>query len=65
MSKKMNKVMVKFNVIATQYIDWPEDEMDNFTYDSLECNLDIEADSTLMEIEDITMVEVNNEPHEF
>ena len=65
MIEKMNKVRVTYTVTATQYIDWPKDEMNDFTYDNLLSNLDVEADSTLLEIEDITTVEVNKEPHEF
>ena len=61
----MAKIRVKYTVTATQYIDWPDDEMGDFNYDNLESNLDATNLSTLLEVDDILEVEVNNEPHEF
>ena len=35
-------IKVKYTKAFEQTIDWPEDEMESFTYDSLLCNLDID-----------------------
>ena len=61
----MPKVRVKYTVEVTEYIDWAEDEMKDFDYDTLLCNLDPEKDSSLKVVEEITDVEVDDEPHEF
>lgn len=61
----MAQVKVQYTVKATQYIDWPEDEMDDFNYDNLECNLEPSDRSTMLEVDEITVVEVDKKPYEF
>ncbi len=43
-------IKVKYTKAFEQTIDWPEDEMESFTYDSLLCNLDI--DKSIEQAED-------------
>jgi transposase len=60
----MARIEVEYTVKMKQVIDWPDDELDNFCYESLECNLDIE-DSSMLEIEDITEIKKNGLEHDF
>lgn|GEM_PF-3770335 len=59
----MPKVKVKYTVKATQIIDWPEDEMSNFDYDNLECNL--EPEESTLTVGDIVDVQVDGKPYDF
>lgn len=38
----MAKIKVKYKVIVEEVIDWPDDELENLTYDSLLLNCDVE-----------------------
>jgi hypothetical protein len=60
----MARIEVEYTVKMKQVIDWPDDELDHFGYESLECNLDIE-DSTMLQIEDIIEIKKNGKDHNF
>ena len=60
----MAKLTVRYNVVVYQTIDWPDDELENLTYDNLLCNLDIN-ESSEHEIEDITAMQKNDEEFYF
>tara|TARA_R110002050_G_scaffold288861_1_gene441054 strand:- start:1107 stop:1289 length:183 start_codon:yes stop_codon:yes gene_type:complete len=36
------KIKVKYKAIVEEIIDWPDDELENLTYDNLLLNCDIE-----------------------
>lgn len=38
----MAKIKVKYKAIVEEIIDWPDDELENLTYDNLLLNCDIE-----------------------
>ncbi|MCF6459078.1 hypothetical protein [Pseudoalteromonas sp. MMG024] len=61
----MAKVQVKFLVEMEQEIDWPEDEMEDFNYDSLVCNLDHENAVLVTHDHELLNVTVDGERHEF
>ena len=60
----MAKLRVKFNVEVTQYIDWPDNELNELTYENLECNLDMDK-STRFEHGDIVDIQKNGEEFNF
>lgn len=61
----MAKVRVEYTIKAIQYIDWPDNEMDNFNEDNLFCNLEPDNETTSLEVVEIIDVEVNEESHYF
>ena len=61
----MAKVNVKYAVILEQVIDWPDDEMSDFSYENLQVNLEPSDASVIDNNYDILNVEVNNKPHQF
>lgn len=61
----MAKVKVKYAVILEQVIDWPDDEMSDFSYENLQVNLEPSDASIIDNNYDILNVEVNNKPHQF
>ena len=65
MTTKMNRIRVTYTITATEYIEWPEDEMEHLNYDNLYCSLDADKSSTLRDVDEITGVEVNDEPINF
>lgn len=60
----MAKIKVNFTVNYTTTIDWPDDEMDDLTYENLECNLDIH-DAHKLSVDEIKSVKVNGKEHYF
>jgi len=38
----MAKISVRYTVVVYEDIDWPDDELEDLTYDNLLINLDIE-----------------------
>ena len=60
----MAKVKVQYFAKVTQTIYWPDDEMNDFNYENLECNLD-PTDADVIDAEGIFDVHVNGERHEF
>jgi hypothetical protein len=61
----MAKVKVKYLIEMVQEIEWPDDELDNLTYDSLMCNCDpntAEIVDSDFEIYDVTL---NGKDHNF
>ena len=60
----MAKIAVKYTATFVQVIDWPDDEMDSFNYENLECNIDTEK-SQFTGALDIDRVEVNGVSHDF
>ena len=61
----MAKVQVKFMAEMSQTIDWPDDEMEDFNYENLQCNCDPENASVVNYAFDIEQVTVDGKPHEF
>ncbi len=61
----MAKVKVKYAVILEQVIDWPDDEMSDFSYENLQVNLEPSDASVIDNNYDILNVEVNNKQHQF
>ena len=61
----MAKVEVEYTVKIKQTINWPDDEMGDFTYDNLCCNLDVDEGSFEHGTEDITNVTVDGQHHAF
>lgn len=61
----MAKVKVVYTVQAVQTLDWPDDEMDDFDYHNLECNLEPNDFGTELTVDEITDVTVNGEVYEF
>ena len=60
----MAKLTVRYNVVVYETINWPDDELDDLSYDSLLCNLDIE-NSSEHNIEDITSIQKDGEEFNF
>ncbi len=60
----MAKIRVEYDVKLVEFIDWPDEEMDNFNYENLHCNLDMNKSSEC-EIGDITSIEKNDEEFYF
>lgn len=60
----MASIKVNFTVNYTTTIDWPDDEMEDLTYENLECNLDI-YDSHVLSVNEIQSVKVNGKEHYF
>lgn len=61
----MAKVKVKYCIEATATVDWPDDEMDDFTLDNLLLNIDHEESDFNESSIDVVSVKVNNQPYEF
>lgn len=61
----MAKVEVKYTVEMTQIIDWSDDEMEDFTYENLQVNLEPEDSQVLIFDHYIKKVIVNGEEHYF
>lgn len=61
----MAKVKVKYLVEMEQIIHWPDDEMDNFDYSTLQCNCEPDASNVSDYDFDIKEVTVNGTIHEF
>ena len=38
----MAKIKVTYTMVVSQYIHWPDDEMDDLNYDNLHNNLDVD-----------------------
>ncbi|WP_415912481.1 hypothetical protein [Neptuniibacter sp. QD37_11] len=61
----MAKVTVEYLTRKKQVIDWPDDEMEDFNYENLQCNLDPDkAVDTGAEFE-ICELKVNGKDHYF
>ena len=60
----MAKLSVRYSVIYYQDVDWPDDELDNLTYDTLMANLDTE-NSDEKHIAKICDILKNDEPFNF
>ena len=43
------KLLVKYTVTLEQTVDWPDDELEDFSYENLLCNLDIDESLDLKE----------------
>ena len=63
--KILAKVKVKYLAEMTQTIDWPDDEMDNFSYDNVVANLNPEDASVTDYNFDLKDVSVDGKSHEF
>ena len=61
----MAKIKVKYIAIVEEVIDWPDDEMSDFSYENLQVNLEPSDASVIDNNYDILNVEVNNKPHQF
>jgi hypothetical protein len=61
----MAKVEVEYTVKIKQIINWPDDEMEDFNYDNLCCNLDFDKGSAEYGSENVIDVKVNGENHDF
>lgn len=61
----MAKVQVKYSVEMTETIDWPDDELDDFNYDSLVSNCDPDKADIVNHDFDIQEVSLNGKPHDF
>lgn len=61
----MPKVKVTFLVEFTQTIDWPEDEMAEFTAENLVCNLDPNSATVADENFELIDVLVDGKPKTF
>lgn len=60
----MAKVAVKYKATFIQVIDWPDDEMDSFSYENLEANIDPEKSNFTGDL-DIDEIELNGKDHYF
>ena len=58
----MAKLRVEYEVKLVEFIDWPDDEMDDLNYENLHCNLDMNK-SVECEYGDIVYME--NDEGEF
>lgn len=56
----MAKVAVKYTATFVQVIDWPDDEIEDFTYENLESNIDPVKSQFTGDLE-IDKVELNGE----
>lgn len=56
----MAKVAVKYKATFVQVIDWPDDEIEDFTYENLESNIDPVESQFTGDLE-IDKVELNDE----
>lgn len=64
----MPLITVKYSKEVTETLNWPEDEMGDFDYDTLEANLSSPlTKNRTEEIEygSITSVKINGKEHEF
>jgi len=61
----MAKIKVKYAVILEEVIDWPDDEMSDFSYENLQVNLEPSDASVIDNNYDILNVEVDNKQHQF
>lgn len=63
----MPKITVKYMREVVEEIEWPEDEMKDFDYDTLECNLGLMGQEISSEVEmnSISSVQVDGEEYEF
>ena len=55
------KVEVTYTVVHKQTINWPEDEFEDFDYETLECNLDDHCGY----VGDIIDLKVDGEDYDF
>ena len=60
----MAKLRVEYEVKLVQFIDWPDDELNDLNYENLHCNLDMNK-SQECEYGDITHIEKNDEEFNF
>ena len=60
----MAKISVRYTVVVYEDIDWPDDELEDLTYDNLLVNLDIEK-STEHTIEEITSIQKDDKEFYF
>ncbi len=56
----MAELRVEYTVKLVEFIDWPDDELNNLNYENLKCNLNIN-NSSECEYEDITHIEKDDE----
>jgi hypothetical protein len=61
----MAKIKVNYLVEMTQEIEWPDDELDSLTYDSLMCNCDLNNAEIVNHDFDIYDVTLNGEHYDF
>lgn len=60
----MAKVKVTYTATFVQTIDWPDDELEDFNYNNLECNLDYMDSSATGELS-IYEIKLNGKEHYF
>lgn len=41
-NKRMARLKVRYTVSVEEYIDWPDDELENLNYENLLCNCDVD-----------------------
>lgn len=61
----MAKVIVEYTARIKQEIYWPDDELDHFTYDNVQANLEPSADDVVDEEFDVLSIKLNGEEHDF
>lgn len=60
----MAKLRVEYEVKLVQFFDWPDDELEDLTYENLQCNLDMNKSSECVN-GDIIHIEKNDEEFYF
>ncbi len=58
------QLLVKYTVTLEQTVDWPDDELEDLSYENLLCNLDIDESLDLNETE-ISGIQKNGEEFHF
>lgn len=58
------KVIVEYEVKIRESIDWPDDEIQEFTYENLEANLEPSSEN-ICHIENISSILVDGEEYYF
>jgi hypothetical protein len=60
----MAKVVVTYTAKFHQIIDWPDDELDDFNLQNLECNIEPEKSDFIGDI-DVVEINLNGKEHYF
>lgn len=60
----MAKIRVVYNVQCVQYVEWPDDEMEDFNYENLLCNLDVD-EAKFKDVDDIINIKKDGEEFYF
>jgi hypothetical protein len=62
----MAKVTVIYTALVVENIDWPDDEMEDFSLENLQLNIGkIDGDIREFDCEDIETVKINGIEHQF